>query len=100
MAELPTDGKGTQEERDRLQALVMAIDQMLNPGHVPGNMGDRQIGFCLFLYSLGNIDTPYAHRGRLNYASNGADRNDILSMMKELVANWEGRGMPAPEGKQ
>jgi hypothetical protein len=35
---------------------------------------------------------PYGdHSGRCNYISNGADRKDVVTLMKEMIARFEGQ---------
>lgn len=46
---------------------------------------DRQVGFVLLVFPFGNRD------GRCNYISNGADRRDIVVMMKEQIRRFEGQ---------
>lgn len=62
--------------------LAGALDQLLN-----GKRGgpDRKLGFCLMIY-------PFDDRsGRCNYVSNGADRRDVVTLMKEMIARFEGQ---------
>lgn len=59
--------------------LAGALDGMLNGGP------DRKIGFVLMLFPFG--DEP----GRCNYVSNGADRRDVVTLMKEMIARFEGQ---------
>jgi hypothetical protein len=47
--------------------------------------GDRSVGFVLLVFPFG------AHDGRCNYISNGADRRDIVIMMKEQIRKFEGQ---------
>ena len=59
-----------------------ALDEILN-----GKRGgpDRKIGFVLMIFPFGD------HSGRCNYVSNGADRRDVVTLMKEMVARFEGQ---------
>lgn len=50
-------------------------------------------GFTLLMFEFGTND------GRMNYISN-APREDMISALKELVANFEGRGHSAPTSTQ
>jgi hypothetical protein len=65
-----------------MNALARAIDQLFN-GDKRGN--DRKVGFVLMVYNFG--DEP----GRCNYISNGADRKDVVTLMKEMIARFEGQ---------
>jgi hypothetical protein len=40
---------------------------------------DRPTGFVLMVF-------PFSDKGRCNYISNGADRRDIVTLMKEMIA--------------
>jgi hypothetical protein len=44
---------------------------------------DRKTGFVLMVFPFADFD------GRCNYISNGADRNDIVTLMKEMIARFE-----------
>ncbi|MCH7911305.1 MAG: hypothetical protein IIB38_17025 [Candidatus Hydrogenedentes bacterium] len=46
---------------------------------------DRKTGFVLLVFPFGEVE------GRCNYISNGADRRDIVVMMKEQIARFEGQ---------
>lgn len=50
------------------------------------------IGFCLFMFDFGD-------KGRMNYVSN-AKREDMITAMKEFIANAEGRMHEPPKSKQ
>lgn len=67
---------------ERMNALAEGIDKIFN-GDVRGP--DRETGFVLMVF-------PYGDRsGRCNYISNGADRKDIVVLMKEMIARFEGQ---------
>jgi len=77
-------GDGPIEEKhfDTMNALAHGIDEIFN-GDAKGN--DRGVGFVLMVF-------PYGDRtGRCNYISNGADRADIVTLMKEMIARFEGQ---------
>lgn len=67
--------------REKMIDLVGAIDQFLN-GEARGP--DRKLGFVLMVFPFG--DGP----GRCNYISNGVDRGDVVTLMKEQVRRFEG----------
>lgn len=52
----------------------------------------KDYGFTLLIFKKGD-------EGRMNYISN-ARREDMLSALKELIANFEGRAHAAPESRQ
>lgn len=67
---------------DKMTAIVRALDESLNMG----KKGDaREIGFVLMLFPFGD------RSGRCNYASNGANRRDVVTLMKEMIARFEGQ---------
>ena len=49
------------------------------------NSMNRKVGFVLMVYNFG--DQP----GRCNYISNGADRKDVVVLMREMIARFEGQ---------
>ena len=76
------DGPIEDKHFERMNALAEGIDQIFN-GDVRGP--DRETGFVLMVF-------PYGDRsGRCNYISNGADRKDIVVLMKEMIARFEGQ---------
>jgi hypothetical protein len=71
------------EYHDKMQALAGALDQMFN-GKTKGPA--RQTGFVLMVFPFGD-----AEGGRTNYISNGADRRDVVTLMREMIARFEGQ---------
>lgn len=67
--------------RDHLVAIASVLDEMFN-GPVKGPA--RQTGFVLLVFPF------HKHGGRCNYISNGADRKDIVSLLREQAARFEG----------
>jgi hypothetical protein len=59
------------------------IDRYFN-GEFRG--ADRKVGFVLMVFPFGELV-----EGRCNYISNGADRKDIVTLMKEMIARFEGQ---------
>ena len=70
------------QHRDQMNAVAEALDRTFN-GEARGS--DRKIGFVLLLFSFGEKE------GRCNFISNGADRKDIVVLMKEMIARFEGQ---------
>jgi hypothetical protein len=66
---------------DKMVAVVQAIDEFFNGEAKAPN---KQVGFVLMVF-------PYGDAGRCNYMSNGADRKDVVTMMKEMIARFEGQ---------
>lgn len=71
--------------RETMNALAEGLDEALN-GVTPGlPKGKRTTGFVLLVF-------PFeGHEGRCNYISNGADRKDIVTLMKEQIKRFEGQ---------
>jgi hypothetical protein len=79
------DGPISPEYRRQMNALAKALDEMFN-GKLRGH--DRKTGFVLMIYPFndeGRTD------GRCNYISNGADRRDVVVLMREMIARFEGQ---------
>lgn len=68
-----------------MNAIAEALDRTFN-GDKHGN--DRPTGFVLMVYPFDNFDKGDS---RCNYISNGADRRDIVTLMKEMIARFEGQ---------
>jgi hypothetical protein len=84
--DLQMNGLGDQalqpEYKEKMVALAQAVDELFN-GEAKGK--DKKVGFVLLVFPFGNED------GRCNYISNGADRKDIVVMMKEQIKRFEGQ---------
>jgi hypothetical protein len=68
--------------RQAMMAIAQGLNEIFN-GEAKGN--DRKVGFVLLVFPFGE------GQGRCNYISNGADRKDIVAMMKEQVKRFEGQ---------
>jgi hypothetical protein len=66
---------------EKMQALAGALDQMFN-GDQRGD--GRETGFVLLVFPFGEKE------GRCNYISNGADRADIVTLLREQIKRFEG----------
>jgi len=75
--------------RQKMTTIAEALDQIFN-GDAKGK--DRATGFVLLVFPMGE-----AGEGRCNYISNGADRKDIVVMLKEQIKRFEGQ--PEMTGK-
>jgi hypothetical protein len=65
-----------------MQAVAAALDTTFNGDLKAPN---KTTGFVLLVF-------PYGDRsGRANFISNGADRRDIVTLFKEMVARFEGQ---------
>lgn len=67
------------DQRELMNAIARALDDVFNPGET------RRIAFVVLTAKFGDYEG-----GRVNYISNG-ERADIISMMKETIARFEGR---------
>lgn len=65
---------------ERMNELAHTLDIAFNGG-AKGN--DRTTGFVLLVFPFGSSD------GRCNYISNGADRADVLTLLKEQAKRFE-----------
>jgi hypothetical protein len=70
---------------EMMNKIAHALDGMFN-GDARGKA--RKTGFVLMVFPFDD------QSGRCNYISNGADRKDIVILMKEQIARFEGQPMP------
>lgn len=68
--------------RAQMQGIAEALDEVFNGKLRHPN---KKTGFVLLVFPYGSQD------GRSNYISNGANRKDIVCLMKELIARFEGQ---------
>jgi hypothetical protein len=68
--------------RDVMNRCAGALDEAFN-GTARGK--ERKVGFVLLVFPFDADD------GRANYISNGASREDIIVMMREQIARFEGQ---------
>jgi len=75
-------GSAPIEEKHRamMNAIAHSLDDVLNPG-LSGNA--RNVGFVLLVFEYGEKD------GRCNYISNGADRADIIKLLREQADRFD-----------
>lgn len=66
----------------KMTAIMQAVDGFFN-GEAKGP--GKKVGVVLMVFPYG--DTT----GRCNYMSNGADRKDIVALMRETIARFEGQ---------
>jgi hypothetical protein len=79
------DGPLEMEYREKMVAVAQGLDELFN-GQIGGP--GRKTGFVLMVFPF---DNPAKGDGRCNYISNGADRRDIVTLMKEMIARFEGQ---------
>lgn len=84
MVDRGTLGDGPIEQRyiEQMNAIAGALDGFLN-GRSAGP--ERETGFVLLVFPFGDTG------GRCNFISNGADRQAIVAMFKEMIARFEGQ---------
>jgi hypothetical protein len=73
---------------EKMNHLARVLDEFFN-GDTKGPA--RKTGFVLMVFPFEGFD------GRCNYISNGADRKDIVTLMKEMSQRFEGQ--PEMKGK-
>lgn len=77
-----------EEQRLFMNAVAESLDNLFNPplpGLPKAKPSDKQITFVLLTAKFGEVEN-----GRVNYISNG-DREDMVAMLKELLARFEGQ---------
>ena len=77
------DGPIEKEYLGLMNALATGIDEVLNDG---AKGPERRTGFVLLVFPFND------HGGRCNYISNGADRDDIVTLFYEQIARFEEHG--------
>jgi hypothetical protein len=79
-----TLGDGPIEERHHalMNQVAASLDKIFN-GDTTGK--DRETGFVLLVFQFGTSE------GRCNFISNGANRQDIVALFKEMIARFEGQ---------
>lgn len=86
------DAPISEEYREKMNILAAFLDEQFNGEdagpRAKGQPDKRKIGFVLLLfpYTDGTADNE-----RCNFISNGADRKDIVNLMKEMIARFEGQ---------
>jgi hypothetical protein len=67
---------------EHMRAIAEALNKTFN-GDLKGK--DRPTGFVLMVFPFADFD------GRCNFISNGADRRDVITLMREMIARFEGQ---------
>lgn len=68
--------------RQQMNDMASMLDEYFN-GNAHG--AARKVGFVLLVFEYGEKE------GRCNFISNGADRKDIVTLFKEMIARFEGQ---------
>jgi len=66
-----------------MNTIAFALDKVLNGEDAMANKIERKTGFVLLVFPYGDKS------GRCNYISNGADRSDVVKLMKEQIKAFE-----------
>ena len=74
---------------EKMTAVMRAVDEFLNGD---AKAPSKKVGIVIMMFPYGD-----AAKGRCNYMSNGADRRDVVTLMKEMIARFEGQ--PELEGR-
>lgn len=85
MANKIGDGPIEPRFKESMNAAAATLDGFFNVQKDGEVIMPRKVGFVLLVFPFGATD------GRCNYISNGADRRDIVTMMKEQIARFEGQ---------
>lgn len=83
MTERLGDAPIQEEYHNTMNAVAQGLDAIFN-GETKG--ADRTTGFVLLVFPFGD-----AAGNRCNFISNGADRRDVVTLMKEMIARFEGQ---------
>lgn len=67
---------------ESMKAIMTVLDDMMNGG-LKGK--DRKVGIVVLTFPFGDGD------GRCNFMSNGVNRKDLVILMKEMIARFEGQ---------
>jgi hypothetical protein len=70
---------------EQMQLLARTLDRYFNED-LYGK--DRHTGFVVLVFPF---DGPKQGDARCNFISNGADRKDVVTLMKEMIARFEGQ---------
>lgn len=79
------DGPVQEQYHAQMRAIMETLDDFMNPG-LKGDK--RKVGITVLIYPFNDLGDG---EGRVNYMSNGADRKDVVVMMKEMIRRFEGQ---------
>lgn len=83
MTERLGDAPIQQQYYDQMNAVAKGLDDIFNGKN---RKGTPETGFVLLVFPFNEADS-----GRCNFISNGADRKDLVILMKEMIARFEGQ---------
>lgn len=78
------DGPIQQAYREQMNAVAQGLDKVFN-GEAVGS--ERKTGFVLLVFPFGSE----GEKDRCNFISNGANRRDVVVLMKEMIRRFEGQ---------
>jgi len=81
------DSEVSAEYKEQMIKVVRLFDTIFN-GEARG--ADRKVGFVLLAFPFDNGGNQELLQ-KLNYMSNGARREDIVCLFKEMIARFEGQ---------
>lgn len=67
---------------EKMIGVMGVIDELFNGDAKAPN---KKVGIVMMVFPYGDVS------GRCNYMSNGADRKDIVILMREMIARFEGQ---------
>ena len=77
-------------QRERMNQIAVYLDHQFNGDnaqpHALLKEDKREWGFVMLVYRFGEVA-----EGRCNFISNGADRKDIVTLFKEMIARFSGQ---------
>jgi hypothetical protein len=82
-AERLGDAPVEEKHYGQMGAIMQALDEFVNGPKGPNYV--KRNGIVVMLFPYEGFD------GRCNYMSNGADRKDIVVLMKEMIRRFEGQ---------
>ena len=85
------DGPIQGEFASTMNAMMQVCDDVFNPGQ---QGADRKIGVVMLVFPFG---TENAEIARCNFISNGARREDLVVLFKEMIARFEGQTATPPD---
>jgi hypothetical protein len=77
------DGPVERDYRQAMAGVMQALDEFINGP--PGPDYVKRTGIIVMMFPYGEVE------GRCNFMSNGADRRDVVTLMKEMIARFEGQ---------
>lgn len=80
----PARLKGAGEIEEEFKKIMLGLAEHCDNVFNPGQKGaDRKVGIVIMVYPFNGA------KGRVNYLSNGADRDQIEALMKATIAEFE-----------